>query len=109
MELEMRIKELFMMMVVTMLLLNMVGCAKNTYTTVYYGNCPQNETPETARQDYNYVYYYYNGNWHNDKLLWFEITDNNRIVQFAIETEQGEREQHCTSIENVDFVIKNDY
>lgn len=62
MELEMRIKELFMMMVVTMLLLNMVGCAKNTYTTVYYGNCPQNETPETARQDYNYVYYYYNGN-----------------------------------------------
>ena len=100
------IKSSFAIIVAIISLFILAGCSSNTYTTIYYGEHPQIATPESAQNDYDYIYYYCNNKWHIDKLLWYETVDGGENFKFATIADNGTVQQHYANMSNVHLFTK---
>lgn len=89
-------------------LFTLAGCSNTTYTTVYYGERPQIETPESAQNNYDYIYYYCNNKWYIDKLLWYEIVDDGENIKFATIADNEAVQQHYANMSNVHLFTKSE-
>lgn len=82
-------------------LFTLAGCSSTTYTTIYYGEPTQIATPESAQNDYDYIYYHCNNKWYIDKLLWYETVDDGENIKFATIADNGTVQRHYANMSNV--------
>lgn len=66
------------------------------------------QTAETAVADYNYIYFRHSNQWVTNKLICYEVVDNEQNIKFSAENSAGDTLSYYTNMANVVLMYRNE-
>lgn len=66
------------------------------------------QTPESAKAEYNYIYYNINNELKSGRLICYSFENNHKNIKFTVESNQNDMQNYYMNSENIILMSKND-